>query len=95
MKITLNDSVAVTLRPEVEKLVQQLVPGAEISWLPSRFPRVVMLVEPGGTPSDRPKDGAFFGTDAATSHVVMPGKITALLEERITQLIGGSSRGKK
>jgi len=60
VKITLNDSIPEARRPQVEKLVKNFARTSEILWLPSRFPRLVMLIEPGAEePSDPEKSSIF------------------------------------
>ena len=56
MKITLNTtSIPENRRPQVEAVVKSFAKATEIIWLPSRFPRFVMLVEPGPNPQTQPE----------------------------------------
>jgi len=55
VKITLNDTIPENRRPQVEKLVATFVRKPEISWLPSRFPHLVMFVDPGTEEESEPE----------------------------------------
>ncbi len=81
MKITLNDSIPESRRPQVERLVQTLAGKSEILWLPSRFPRLVMLIEPGAEkPSDPEKSSMF---EAPQKGMLPTASMTAQLEDQI------------
>lgn len=61
MKVTLNDAIPVASRPKAVEIVQRMSPDAEITWLPSRFPRLVMLVEPNTKEIERAAPESIFG----------------------------------
>lgn len=83
MKITLNDSIPAGERAGVETLVKSHLPTPQILWMPSRFPRYVMLVEPG--PNDRTEAESSSIFDSPQSGARSAATITAFLEERIKQ----------
>jgi hypothetical protein len=85
VKITLNDSIPEARRPQVEKLVGNLVRSPEISWLPSRFPRLVMFVDPGQENRNEPEKTSIF--EAPRADTLSPAKLTALLEDHIKALL--------
>ena len=87
MKVTLNDAVPEDLRPVVEDLVKRGIPGAEVIWLPSRFPRLVMLVEPGAARSEAERGESIF--ESSASREPSPGAFSSDLEERIQRLLAG------
>lgn len=89
MKVTLNSTVQEGNRAKAEEIVRQMAPGAEIVWLPSRFPRIVMLVEPGKGRSSEPEKGSFFtqGSTAAESGDVLTPAATRQLEEKLQKLL--------
>ena len=81
MKITLNDSIPAARRPQVEKLVKSFAHPADIFWLPSRFPRLVMLIEPGQEkPSDPEKSSIF---ESPQKGMAPTSSLAAQLEDRI------------
>lgn len=59
--------------------------NVEIIWLPSRFPRLVMLVEPGGSPPDEERGGSIF--ESPGSGTLAIASVTAYLEEEIQKLV--------
>ena len=89
MKVTLNSAVEEGRRGLAEELVRQMAPGAEIVWLPSRFPRVVMLVEPGKARTGEPERGSFFDQEAegSANDAVLSPAFTQLLEEKLQKLL--------
>ena len=81
MKITLNDTIPVTRRPHVEKLVQTFVRAPEIAWLPSRFPHLVMFVDPGPEDRTEPEKSSIF--ESPQAGMKSTASLTALLEDQI------------
>lgn len=81
MKITLNSSIPESRRPEIEKLVAKHFYKPAIIWLPSRFPRYVMLVEPGDDRGSEPVPDSIFDSAEETSD--SPAKLAELLEDQI------------
>jgi len=61
MKVTLNDAIPEANRPTAAGIVHDMSPGAEITWLPSRFPRLVMLVEPNPKQIETAASESIFG----------------------------------
>ena len=81
MKITLNDSIPENRRPQIERLVNTFARKSEILWLPSRFPRLVMLIEPGPEePSDPEKSSIF---EPPQKGMAPTASMAALLEDQI------------
>jgi hypothetical protein len=93
VKITLNDSIAEAQRPQIQALVDKLVGKSEIIWLPSRFPRFVMFVEPGPETGSDVENGSIFESPPvgrrSTSSVV------TFLEDNIKAVLTGKSHGEK
>lgn len=87
MKLTLNSAVPLEQRRAVEQLVSKLAPNAVICWLPSRFPRLVMLVEPDLAATERVPGGSIFD-DGELRGV---GDFSAELENSIQQLLRGTA----
>ena len=89
MKVTLNSAVQERHRELAEEIVRQVAPGAEIVWLPSRFPRLVMLVEPGKGRASEPEKGSFFsqGSAVAANEDVLSPAFTRQLEEKLQKLL--------
>lgn len=87
MKLTLNSAVPLRHRHTVEQMVAKVAPGAEICWLPSRFPRLVMLVQPDVAVSGRITGNSIFddGDDRGV------GDFSAELENSIQQLLNGAT----
>lgn len=87
VKLTLNDKVPIQQRAAVEQLVLKVAPGAEIRWLPSRFPRLVMLVEPDVASQQRVAGGSIFddGDDRGI------GDFSAELENSLQQMLKGAA----
>ena len=81
MKITLNDSIPVSRRPQVEKLVETIVRSPEIAWLPSRFPHLVMFLDPGPEDRSEPEKSSIF--ESPRAGMKSTASMTAMLEERI------------
>lgn len=82
MKITLNTtSIPENRRPEVETLAKSIARDTAVVWLPSRFPRFVMLVEPGQQDKSPGDSGSIF--EAADEGMHSLAAITESLEERI------------
>lgn len=92
MKVTLNSAVPEDRRSVAEEIVTKVAPGAEIIWLPSRFPRLVMLVEPSSAKgrAEKAKGGTFFeGTsDSAASDPVASPAFALQLEEKLQAALG-------
>ena len=89
MKLTLNSVVPSHRRGAVEQLLTRVAPGAKVCWLPSRFPRLVMLVEPGELPIERSAGSSIF--DEGDMQGV--GDFSAELEDSIQRLLAGSVAG--
>lgn len=89
MKITLNDSIPPTSRLEVERAVKKHAGDCSIVWMPSRFPRFVMLVDPETTYDPCSEGGSMFETPHAedASFAVM----TKTLEEKIKSCLAAGS----
>lgn len=87
MKLTLNSAVPASRRQAVEKFLARVSPGVEICWLPSRFPRLVMLVEPRGT-SIGISAGASIFDDCEVKGIA---DFSAELEDSIQRLLAGPS----
>lgn len=81
MKITLNETIPENRRPQIERLVNTIVGKSEILWLPSRFPRLVMLVEPGKEEPSDPEKGSIF--DSPQKGMLPTASLTARLEDQI------------
>lgn len=81
MKITLNDSIPETRRPKIEKLVRTFARSPEILWRPSRFPRLVILVEPGPEEPSDPEKGSIF--DPPQKGINSTASIATRLEDQI------------
>ncbi len=81
VKITLNDTIPEAQRPRIEKLVQTIVRAPEIAWLPSRFPHLVMFVEPGPAEQVEAERTSIFSSPRAEMRSTA--SLTALLEEKI------------
>jgi hypothetical protein len=60
VKITLHESIPEARRPEIETLVNKHAGPSSITWMPSRFPRLVILVEPQSSYQPEPDGGSFF-----------------------------------
>ena len=88
MKITLNDSVPQAKRAGVETLVKSLVKAPQILWMPSRFPRYVMLIEPGPDDKAEPQSGSIF--ESPNSGTKSLAAVTNFLEDRIKLHLAGS-----
>jgi hypothetical protein len=81
VKITLNESIPANRRPQVEKLVKSFASSSEIVWLPSRFPRFVMFIEPGPQDKSEPENGSIF--ESPQAGMTSLSSVTAILEDRI------------
>ena len=81
VKITLNDHIPGPRRMEVEDLVKTFARSSEIIWLPSRFPRLVMLIEPGREDHSEPEKSSIFESPRMGPPSLSA--MTALLEEKI------------
>ncbi|QJE96358.1 hypothetical protein [Luteolibacter luteus] len=89
MKITLNESIPAERRPQIETLVESLAGPSEIIWSHSRFPRLVMFVEPGPNDVTEPESGSIFESTRASK--TSPSSLVALLEERIKVCLAGKA----
>ena len=87
MKITLNDSIPEARRPQVKKLVETFVRSPEIAWLPSRFPHLVMFVEPGPEDRSEPEKSSIF--ESPRAGMKSTASMTALLEDHIKACLAG------
>ena len=81
VKITLNTSIPENQRPQIETLVKSFTKNPEILWLPSRFPRYVMFIEPGKNDSAEPSNGSIFESPKEETESLS--SLTACLEEQI------------
>ena len=89
MKITLNESIPEERRSQVETLVNTIAGPSEIVWSHSRFPRLVMFVEPGPNDVTEPESGSIFESPQAGRK--SPSSLVALLEERIKLSLSGKA----
>ena len=88
VKITLNTrSIPESRRPQVEALVKSFAKATEIVWLPSRFPRFVMLVEPGPEDKSQAENGSIFESPLAGTRSLA--SVTEFLEVRIKDCLAG------
>jgi hypothetical protein len=86
VKITLNtSSIPENRRPQVEAVVKSFAKTTEIIWLPSRFPRFVMLVEPGADNQAQPEGGSIFESPTAGSRSLA--SVTEFLEGKIKECL--------
>lgn len=68
-------------------LVRSFAKATEIIWLPSRFPRFVMLVEPGaGHPSESEGGSIFESPSSGTRSLA---SVTEFLEGKIKECLSG------
>ena len=81
MTITLNTSVPENRRPQIEALVRNYSHATRIVWLPSRFQRFVMLVEPGADSTAEASNESIF--DSPQSGFGSLAAMTEILESRI------------
>ena len=80
VKITLNESIPEERRPQVEALVNVTAGPSDIVWSHSRFPRLVIFVEPGPNDVTEPEGGSIFESPQAGRK--SPATLVALLEEK-------------
>jgi hypothetical protein len=85
VKITLNDSIPENRRPQVERLVRTMAGNPKIRWQPSRFPRLVMLIEPGPEEPSDPEKSSIFETPQKGT--LPTASLTAQLEDQIKALL--------
>ncbi|TAE78114.1 MAG: hypothetical protein EAZ65_03110 [Verrucomicrobia bacterium] len=86
MKITLNtSSIPESRRPQIEALVKSLAKATEIVWLPSRFPRFVMLAEPG--PADKAAAESTSIFESPMEGTLSLASVTEFLEVRIKECL--------
>jgi hypothetical protein len=85
VKITLNDSIPEGNRPMVEELVKTFVKSPQIVWLPSRFPRYVMFIEPSPNDAAEPENGSIFESPQSGKRSLS--SVTNFLEDRIKLLL--------
>jgi hypothetical protein len=90
VKITLNESIPADRRPQVEKLVKSFANSSEILWLPSRFPRYVMFVEPGPGDGAEPENGSIFESPQTGTKSLAA--VTAVLEDLIKECLTAAPR---
>jgi hypothetical protein len=81
MKITLNSSIPEERRPSVETIVKNFVGKCEVLWASSRFPRLVVFVEPGPDSGVEPENGSIF--ESPRSGVKSLSAVTTFLEDHI------------
>jgi hypothetical protein len=81
VKITLNDSIPVARRPQVEALVKTFLRSPEIAWLPSRFPHLVMFIDPGPGDQSEPEKSSIF--ESPPTGMRSTASMTAMLEDQI------------
>lgn len=93
MKITINSSIPPHLRPEAEALVHSHAGEAEIIWLPSRFPRLIMLVEPAVSASSEREAGSIFESPASGTRSLAA--LTSDLEKRLEDFLTRRGSGGK
>jgi hypothetical protein len=94
VKITLNTtSIPEDRRPEIEALAKSIANRTEIVWLPSRFPRIVMLVEPGSKEKSDSEGGSIFDSPEEGMHSLAA--MTECLEERIKHRLAGPVGGQE
>jgi hypothetical protein len=89
VKITLNDTIPVARRPQVEKLVRSFVRSPEIVWLPSRFPHLVMFIDPGVDDPTEPEKSSIF--ESPRAGMKSTASITAILEDHINACLAGTA----
>lgn len=88
VKITLNTtSIPESRRVQVEALAKSFANANEIAWLPSRFPRFVMLVEPGPQDKSQPEAGSIFESPLAGTRSLA--SMTEFLEGKIKDCLAG------
>lgn len=81
VKITLNESIPMDRRQQVELLVSTCARSTQIVWRASRYPRFVIFVEPGpGDEPDQENSSIFESPRAETSSLA---SVTAMLEDHI------------
>lgn len=80
VKITLNDSIPEEHRASIEAMVAKRFYKPIVIWLPSRFPRYVMLVEPGAGTSEPLPDSIF---DSETENSESPAALAEALDDQI------------
>lgn len=84
VKITLNTSIPEARRPQVEATVKACAGNCSIAWLPSRFPHLVMFVDPGFAEEADHLKGSIFDSP---SDGQPEASLTELLEKRIQKLL--------
>ena len=87
VKITLNDSIPEDKRPQIEELVKTFIKSPQFVWLPSRFPRYVMFIEPGPNDSAEPEHGSIFESPQTGKRSLS--SVTNFLEDRIKLCLTG------
>ena len=90
MKITLHDSIPEARRPEIEAVVKKHAGNCSIVWMPSRFPRFVMLVEPESKFEPDPDGSTFFESPHSDDETLAA--MTKTLEEKIKVCLSTGSR---
>lgn len=81
MNITLNTAVPEARRPQIESLVRSFAKDARIEWLPSRLPRIVMLIVPGPRAEGESPSGSIFASPTSGDKAL--DSVSSYLEERI------------
>ena len=81
VKITLHDSIPEARRPEIEALVRKHAGDCTIAWASSRFPRLVILVEPHSDSEPDTEAGSFF--ESPRTDELSPSAFGDVLETRI------------
>jgi hypothetical protein len=91
VKITLNDSIPEERRPQVEALVKNFANASEVLWRHSRFPRFVILVEPGSNDRSEPEAGSIFESPQTGKKSLA--SVATFLEDRIKLFLSGQPQG--
>lgn len=89
MKITLHDSIPSARRPEVECLVKKHAGDCRVFWMPSRFPRLVMLVDPEGSYEPGADGGSFFEPSDPGEYSIAA--LTEMLEMKIKDYLAAGA----
>ena len=87
MRITLNSSIPEGLRSKAEAIVRTHAPEAEILWAESRFPRLVILMEPLKKLEEENVRGSIFESPAADDASLAATAIG--IEEQLLKLLAG------
>jgi len=80
-----NGAVPECQRRLAEEIVTGVVSDAEINWLPSRFPRLVMLVQPDDGGTQGTKGESIF--DPGPQEAISPSRLAFKLEEKLQRFL--------